>query len=55
MENSDSDVDINILDVMDANEVDINDNQLDTNDQSDPSMTCARVRIFVREIHQPQM
>ena len=41
MENSDSDVDINILDVMDTNEVEINDNQLDPNDQSDPSMTCA--------------
>ena len=45
MENSDSDsdLDINIVDVMD------NDNQLDPNDQSDPSMTCARVRIFVHQ------
>ena len=43
MENSDSDLDINIVDVMD------NDNQLDTNDQSDPSMTCARVMIFVHQ------
>ena len=43
MENSDSDLDINIVDVMDS------DNQLDPNDQSDPSMTCARVRIFVHQ------
>ena len=43
MENSDSDLDINIVDVMD------NDNQLDPNDQSDPSMTCARIRIFVHQ------
>ena len=49
LENSDSDVDINIVDVMDTNEVEINDNQLDPNDQSDPSMTCARVRIFVHQ------
>ena len=42
MENSDSDLDINIVDVTD----DAN-NQLDPNDQSDPSMTCARARIFV--------
>ena len=41
MENSDSDLDINIVDVMDNDN-----NQLDPNDQSDPSMTCARVRIF---------
>ena len=43
MENSDSDLDINIVDVMD------NDNQLDPSDQSDPSMTHARVRIFVHK------
>ena len=42
MEYSDnySDLEINIVDVTD------NGNQLDPNDQSDPSMTCARVRIF---------
>ena len=50
MENSDSDLDINIVDVMDNDN-----NQLDPNDQSDPSMTCARARIFVRQRHQPQM
>ena len=45
MENSDRDsgLEINIVDVTD------NDNQLDPNDQSDPSMTCARVRIFVHQ------
>ena len=43
MENSDSDLDINIVDIMD------NDNQLDTNDKGDPSMTCARVKIFVHQ------
>ena len=43
MENSDrdSDLEINIVDVMD------NDNQLDPNDQSDPSKTCVIVRMFV--------
>ena len=43
MENSDndSDLEINIVDVTDDDN-----NQLDPNDQSDPSMTCARVRIF---------
>ena len=52
MENSDSDLEINIVDVMDNDN-----NQLDPNDQSDPSMTCARARIFVciRQRHQPQM
>ena len=44
MENSDSDLDINIVDVMDNDN-----NQLDPNDQIDPSMTCARVRIFVHQ------
>ena len=45
MENSDrdSDLEINIVDVTDL------DNQLDPNDQSDPSMTCARVRMFVHQ------
>ena len=42
MENSDSDLEINIVDVTDNDN-----NQLDPNDQSDPSMTCARARIFV--------
>ena len=44
MENSDSDLDINIVDVTDNDN-----NQLDPNDQSDPSMTCARARIFVHQ------
>ena len=42
MENSDRDLEINIVDVTDNDN-----NQLDPNDQSDPSMTCARARIFV--------
>ena len=45
VDNSDSDVDVTILDVMDGD----SDNQLDLNDQSDPNMTCARVRIFVHQ------
>ena len=45
MENSDSDVDIDILDVMDGDGA----NQLDLNDQSDSNMTCARVRILVHQ------
>ena len=44
MENSDSDLDINIVDVMGNDN-----NQLDPNDQSDPSMICARARIFVHQ------
>ena len=42
MKNSDSDLDINIVDVTDNDN-----NQLDPNDQNDPSMTCARAKIFV--------
>ena len=41
---NDSDLEINVVDVTDNGND--NGNQLDPNDQSDPSMTCARVRIF---------
>ena len=52
MENSDSDLEINIVDVTDNDN-----NQLDPNDQSDPSMTCARARIICLsgKRHQPQI
>ena len=46
MEN-DSDVDTDILNITDGNQVDVSDNQSHPNDQIDPSMTCARVRVFV--------
>ena len=50
MENSDndSDLEINVVDVTDNGND--NGNQLDPNDQSDPSMTCARVRIFDHQV-----